>query len=57
MALAVAQEVVEGFEDGVWWVELASLSDPNLVAGALASSLSVREATDRAGRGARGNRW
>ena len=47
MALAVAQEVVEGFEDGVWWVELASLSDPDLVAGALASSLSVREATDR----------
>ena len=47
LALAVAQEVVEGFEDGVWWVELASLSDPNLVAGALASSLSVREATDR----------
>ena len=34
LALAVAQDLVEEFEDGVWWVELASLSGPNLVAGA-----------------------
>src|SRR5215210_8588267 len=48
LALAVAQEIVEGFEDGaVWWVELASLSDPKLVPGALASALGVREAPDR----------
>src|ERR687893_2910160 len=33
LALAVAQDAVERFEDGVWWVELASLSDPKLVAG------------------------
>ncbi|MGH3147724.1 MAG: ATP-binding protein, partial [Rubrobacter sp.] len=47
LALAVAQEVVEGFESGVWWVELASLSDPTLVAGALASALGVREVPNR----------
>ncbi|HEY6713548.1 MAG TPA: CSLREA domain-containing protein [Rubrobacter sp.] len=31
LALAVASEVLEGFDDGVWLVELASLSDPELV--------------------------
>src|SRR5215216_4865585 len=31
LALAVASDVVEQFEDGVWLVELASLSDPALV--------------------------
>ena len=46
LALAVAQDLVEGFEDGVWWVGLASLSDPNLVPEALASALGVREAPD-----------
>jgi non-specific serine/threonine protein kinase len=47
LALAVAQEMVESFEGGVWWVELASLSDPKLVPGALASALGVREVADR----------
>ena len=47
LALAVASEVVEEFEDGVWWVELASLSDPNLVPQAVASVLGVREASGR----------
>ena len=47
LALAVAQDLVEGFEDGVWWVGLASLSDPKLVPEALASALGVREAPDR----------
>ena len=47
LALAVAQDLVEGFEDGVWWVELASLSGSTLVPGAVASALSVREAPDR----------
>src|ERR671911_718661 len=30
LALAAAGEVEEGFEDGVWLVELASLVDPSL---------------------------
>jgi predicted ATPase/two-component SAPR family response regulator len=46
LALAVAQDVVEEFEGGVWWVELAPLSDPNLVARTVASSLGVTEAPD-----------
>ncbi len=44
LALAVAARVLEGFEDGVWLVELASLSDPKLVPQAVASVLGVREA-------------
>ncbi len=43
LALAVASEVLGGFEDGVWLVELASLSDPDLVPQAVASVLGVRE--------------
>ena len=47
LALAAASEVVEGFEDGVWWVALASLSDPELVPQAVASALGVREVPGR----------
>jgi hypothetical protein len=47
LALAVALEVVEGFEDGAWWVGLASLSDSALVAQAVASVLGVRETPGR----------
>src|ERR671932_720278 len=47
LALAVASEVVEQFEDGVWLVELASLSDPDLVGQAVASVLGVHEVPGR----------
>src|SRR5215203_4159057 len=47
LALAVASEHLEGFEDGVWMVELAPLSDPSLVTQAVASTLGVREQPDR----------
>ncbi|MDQ4126389.1 MAG: LuxR C-terminal-related transcriptional regulator [Actinomycetota bacterium] len=43
LAMAVAFEVVEGFEDGVWWVGLAPLSDPDLVPQAVARTLGVGE--------------
>jgi predicted ATPase/DNA-binding CsgD family transcriptional regulator len=43
LALAVALEQVDRFEDGVWLVELAPLSDPDLVPQAVASVLGVRE--------------
>ena len=46
LALAVAQELVEEFEDGVWWVELAPISDPRLVVRAVASALSLPESQD-----------
>ncbi len=44
LALAVAQDLLDEFEDGIWWVGLASLSDPSLVAQEMASVLGVREA-------------
>jgi hypothetical protein len=47
LALAVAQEVVEDFEDGAWWVDLASISDPKLAPYAVATALGVREMPDR----------
>jgi predicted ATPase len=47
LALSAASRQAGGFEDGVWWVELASLSDPALVPQAVASALGVREAPGR----------
>ncbi|MGH3146447.1 MAG: ATP-binding protein, partial [Rubrobacter sp.] len=47
LAVEAAGELVEGFEDGVWQVELASLADPALVPRAVASTLGVREGPDR----------
>ena len=44
LALAVARDMVE--ERGVWWVELAPISDPELVPRAVASALGVPEAPD-----------
>src|SRR3712207_5233683 len=47
LALAVAHEVAGDFENGVWWVGLASLSEPDLVLQAVASVLGVRETPSR----------
>jgi predicted ATPase len=47
LASAVAMEIADRFEDGVWWVELAPLSDPNLVPQAVARVLSVQESPGR----------
>ena len=47
LALKVVSDLLEEFEDGTWWVELASLSDPELVPQAVASTLGVREAQER----------
>lgn len=43
LALQVAADLVEEFPDGVWLVELAALSDPNLVPQAVRSALGIRE--------------
>jgi predicted ATPase/DNA-binding CsgD family transcriptional regulator len=45
--LAAADELSEGFEEGMWLVELASLTDPSLVAQAVAATLGVREQPGR----------
>src|SRR5215208_7555054 len=46
LALAAARDLVEGFEGDVWWVELASISDPGLLPRTVASVLGVPEAPE-----------
>lgn len=41
LALEVARRILPSFEDGVWLVELGSLSDPSLVPGAVAAVLGL----------------
>ncbi len=43
LAIEVARDLVDEFQDGVWWVELAALTDPGLVSQAVAKALGVRE--------------
>lgn len=43
LSLKVAGELLNEFEQGVWLVELASLSDPALVSQTIASALNLRE--------------
>jgi len=47
LALAVADDLVIAYPDGVWLVELAALADPVLVPVAIAAVLGVREETGR----------
>ena len=43
LALQVATDLLEEFAHGVWWVELAALSDPLLVPQAVASAVGIPE--------------
>jgi predicted ATPase/class 3 adenylate cyclase len=45
LALAVAAGVLPEFPDGVWFVSLAGISDPRLVAATIAQIFSLREAS------------
>lgn len=47
LSLQVAADVLDGYPDGVWFVELAPLIDPGLVPQALAQVLGVKEETNR----------
>ena len=47
LALEVARELVGAYPDGVWLVELAGLSEPELVAHVVAGTLGVRERPGR----------
>jgi predicted ATPase/class 3 adenylate cyclase len=47
LALQVAAERLSRYEDGSFFVELAPIRDPALVASAVAAALAVREAVDR----------
>ena len=41
-ALLVAGELLDAYEDGVWFVDLALIDDPSLTAGVIAAALRVR---------------
>jgi transcriptional regulator with XRE-family HTH domain len=43
LALHLATDVCDGYPDGVWFVNLAPLTDPTLVARAVASAIGVRD--------------
>lgn len=47
LSLQAAADVLDQFEDGVWLVELATVSDPDLVPEAVAGVLGVREEPDQ----------
>ena len=47
LSLQVAAEATARFPDGVWFLDLAPISDPGLVVGETAQVLGVREEPDR----------
>src|SRR5258707_10595052 len=47
LANEVASRLIDAFPDGVWLVELAALSDPDLVPQAVAQALQVKEQPDK----------
>src|SRR6266568_2759457 len=47
LALRAAADVSDAYADGVWLVELAALTDPALVAQAVAQAVGVREVPGR----------
>ncbi len=49
LSMQLAADVLDDFPDGVWFVELAALTDPTSVPQAVASVLGVKEEAGRAG--------
>lgn len=47
-AIQVGAALLESYAEGVWLIELAPIADGNMVAGAIAQALSVRESTKMA---------
>ncbi len=43
LALQVAADLLDGHPDGVWWVDLARITDAGLVPNAVAAALAVKE--------------
>jgi predicted ATPase/class 3 adenylate cyclase len=48
LALQLAADLLEGYPEGVWFVDLAALTDPALVPQTVAAALGVRETPARA---------
>jgi predicted ATPase/class 3 adenylate cyclase/DNA-binding CsgD family transcriptional regulator len=47
LALQLAAEVADAHPGGTWWVELAGVSDPELVTAAVANAIGVRAEPER----------
>src|SRR4051794_20600759 len=47
LALQTAEKLLPCYSDGVWFIELAVLTEPELVPQAVASVLGIREEPDR----------
>jgi predicted ATPase/class 3 adenylate cyclase len=47
LALALAADLIDRFPEGVFWVPLAPISEPELVAPTIAQSLALHEASPR----------
>ena len=47
LALKAAEHLLDAFSDGVWLVELAPISDPDLVPQIVAATLGLHDVTDR----------
>ena len=47
LMLQVAEEVIEDYPDGVWLVELAPLTDPDLIPERIATALGIQEQPGR----------
>jgi predicted ATPase len=47
LALRLAANLLDRFEDGVWWVELADLNDPTLLPQAVLQTLRLPESPSR----------
>lgn len=45
LALAAAEDVQDTFADGIWFIDLAPLTDPSLVLPTIARALNVRKAS------------
>jgi predicted ATPase/DNA-binding CsgD family transcriptional regulator len=43
LALQIADQLTSAFDDGVWFVELASIRDPNLVVPAIAKAIGLSD--------------
>jgi predicted ATPase/DNA-binding SARP family transcriptional activator len=48
LSVEVARSVLDRFADGVWLVELASITDPGLIASTVASSLGLHSTSEAA---------
>jgi non-specific serine/threonine protein kinase len=48
LALRIAGDLLDAFSHGVWWIDLASLADPNLITPTIATALGLRAGASHA---------